>query len=47
MNRDVNRNRKLFRKEMSKMNGEKEESCSRINDGNKRLTLGEDEVRRI
>ena len=29
------------------MNGRKVESCSRIKDGNGRLGLGEDEVRRI
>ena len=29
------------------MNGGKVKSCSRIMDGNGRLTLGEDEIRRI
>ena len=32
---------------MSKGNGGKEESCSKIRDGKGRLALGEDELRRI
>ena len=47
MNEDVERNRKLFWKEVSKVNEGKVESCSRIKDGNGGLALGEDEVRRI
>ena len=46
MNEDVNENRKLFWK-VSNVKGGKVESCSRIKDGNGRLTLGEDKVRRI
>ena len=46
MNEDVNGNRKLFWK-MSNVKGRKGESCSRIKDGNGRLTQGEDEVQRI
>ena len=45
MNQDVDGNRKLFWKEVSKVNGGKVESCSRIMDGNGRLPLAEDEVR--
>ena len=37
----------MFRKEVSKVKGEKVEICSRIKDGNGRLSLGEDEVRRV
>ena len=44
MNQDVDGNRKLFWKEVSKVNGGKVESCSRIKDGNGRLALGKDEV---
>ena len=44
---DVNGNRKLFCKEVSKVNGGKVENCNRIKDGNGRLTLEEAEVRRI
>ena len=47
MNQDVNGNRKLFCKEVSKVNGGKVENCNRIKDGNGRLTLEEAEVRRI
>ena len=47
MNQDVGGNRKLFRKEVTKVNRRKVESCSRIKDGNGRLELGEDEVQRI
>ena len=44
MNQDVNGNRKLFWKEVSKASGRKVESCIRIKDGNGRLALGEVEV---
>ena len=44
MNQDVNENRKLFWKEVSKANEGKMESCSRIKDGNGRLALEEIEV---
>ena len=44
MNKDVNRNRKLFGKEVVNSKGGKVESCSRIKDGNERLTQEEDEV---
>ena len=47
MDEDVNGNRKLFWKEVSRAKGGKVESCSRIKDGNGRLTQGEDEVRKI
>ena len=47
MNEDVNRNRKLFWKEVSNMKGGKVESCNIIKDGKGRLAQGEDEVRRI
>ena len=46
-NQDVYGNRKLFWKEVSKVNGGKVENCSRVKDGKGRLTLGEDEVRSI
>ena len=46
MNQDVSGNWKLFWKEGSKVNGGRVESCSRIKDGNRRLALGEDKVRR-
>ena len=41
MNQDVNGNRKLFRKEVTKANRGKVESCSTIKDGNGMLALGE------
>ena len=44
MNEDVNANRNLFLKGVSKANGRKVESCSRIKDRNGSLALGEDEV---
>ena len=47
MNQDVNGNKKLFGKEVSKANGGKVESCSIIKDGNGSLGLGDVEVRRI
>ena len=40
----VQGNRKMLWKELSNMKGGKVESCSRIKDGNGRLTQGEDEV---
>ena len=39
--------KKLFWKEVTNANGGKMVSCSRINDGNGRLTQGENEVRKI
>ena len=47
MNEDVKGNRKSFWKEVNNAKGGKVEGCSRIKDGNGRLTQGEDEVRRI
>ena len=47
MNQDMSGNGKLVWKEVSKANGGKVESCSRIKDGNGRLAQGKDEVRRI
>ena len=47
MNEDVNRNKKLFWKEVSNVKEGKVESCSRIKDGNGRLAQGEDKVRKI
>ena len=47
MKQDVEGNRKLFWKEVSKMKGEKVESCSKIKDRNDWVALREDEVRRI
>ena len=44
MNQDVNGNRKLFWKEVSKAKGGKVESSNRIKDGNGRLILEEAEV---
>ena len=46
MNQAVKDERKLFWKEVSKANGGKLESYSRIEDGNGRLALGENEERR-
>ena len=43
----MNGNRKLFRKEVSKANGEKVENSNRIKDGNEKLALEEAKVRRI
>ena len=48
VNQDVNGNRKLFWKEVSKVSGrnmKKYEERSRVKDGNGRLVLREDEVR--
>ena len=47
MNQDVNGNRKLFWKEVSKANGGKVENSNRIKNGNGRLTLEKAEVQRI
>ena len=47
MNQDVNGNRKLFWKEVSKVNGGKVESCSRIKYRNGWFASGEDEFQRI
>ena len=47
MNQDVEGNRHLFWKEVRKVNGGKGESGSRIKDGNRRLALEEDDLRRI
>ena len=47
MNHDVGGNRKLFRKEMNKVDGGKAKSCSRIKHENGKLAVGVDEVRRI
>ena len=44
MNEGLNRNRKLFWKEVSNEKGGKVESCSRIKDGNEKLAQREDEV---
>ena len=44
MNQDVNGNRKLFWKEVNKVNGGKVENFNRIKDGNGRLVLEEAEV---
>ena len=47
MNQDVNGNRKLFWKEVTKANKGKVEDSNRIKDGNGRLALEEAEVRMI
>ena len=47
MNKDVKGNRKLLWKEVSKVNGGKGESYSRIKEENRRLAKREDELRRI
>ena len=47
MNQDVNGNRKVFWKDVSKANGRKVENSNRIKDGNGKLALEEVEVRRI
>ena len=44
MNQDVNGNRKLFWKEVSKVNRGKLENSNRIKDGNGKLVLEEGEV---
>ena len=43
----MNGNRILFRKEVSKANGGKMESCGRIKDRNEMLVLGEVKMRKI
>ena len=47
MNENVNGSRKLFWKKVNNAKGGKGESCSRIKDGNEKLTQKEDEARRI
>ena len=47
MNQDVSRNRMLFCKEAGKVKGGKLENWFSIKDTNRRLVVGEDEVRRI
>ena len=47
MNEDGNGNRKSFWKEVSNAKEGKDESCSRVKDGNGRLAQGEDESRMI
>ena len=47
MNQDMNGNSVFFWKEASEANGGEVESGSRIKDRNGRLTIVEDEVRRI
>ena len=47
MNQDVDGNKKFLWKKVSRVNGGKVESCSRIKDENRRLALGEDKVQRI
>ena len=47
MNDDVNSNRKLHWKEVSKAKGRKVESCSRIKGVNRRVVQGEDEMQKI
>ena len=44
MNQDVDGNRKLFWKKLSKVNGGKLKSCRRIKYEDWRLALGKDEV---
>ena len=47
IDKDVNRNKKLFWKGVSNAKRGKVESCSRIKDGNRRLAQGEDEARKL
>ena len=47
MNQGVNGNRDMFWMEVNYAIEGKMESCSRINDGNGRLILGEVEMRKI
>ena len=47
MNQDMNGNRKLFWKDVIKVNGGKVDNCSRKKDGNGKSALEEVEVRRI
>ena len=44
MDQDVGENKKLFRKEVDKINGGKVESCIRVKYGSGRMLLGGDEV---
>ena len=44
MNEDLDGNRKLFSKEVSKAKGQKEDSCSRIEDVHRRLAQGKDDI---
>ena len=46
MNENMNRNRKLFWKEVSNAKGGKKESCSRVKDGNE-VAQGEGKARKI
>ena len=45
INQDVSKNGKLFWKELIKVNGRKVENCSRIKKENRRLIMGEEELR--
>ena len=47
VNEDMNRNKKLFWKEVSQVNGWKVENCNRTKNRNGKLTLGKDEAQRI
>ena len=47
MNQEVNRDRKLFWKEVNKASGGKVDNSNRIKDGSGRLMLEEAEVQRI
>ena len=47
MKQDVDGSRKLLWKEECKANGGNVKSCSRMQDRNGRLALGENEIRRI
>ena len=44
MNQDVRGNIKLFLKEVDKMNGGKEENCSRIRGKTGKMALGEEDM---
>ena len=47
MNEDMNGNRKLFWKEVSNAKGGKVERCSRVKDGNGRLSQGKNGAKKI
>ena len=47
MNHDVSGKRKLFWREVTKVNGGKVKRCSKIKDGNRRLVLGVEELQKI
>ena len=47
MNQDGKENRKLFWKDVSEVNGEKVESCSRTKDENGRFAMEKAEMRMI